>query len=114
MPTHSKLAKKLVGSSTPSLQDFQNRIASWQAATFPNQSLAGKLAHLCKEAGELRSAPSDLHEWADVLILFLGAAAFQGLTVSELLRLAEEKHAICKNRKWPTSPDADGVYHHLP
>ena len=94
------------------LQDHQDEIAEWQVKTFPEQELAGKLAHLVKEAKELQQKPNDIEEWADVLNLLLGSAAMAGLDVYELLMAGRMKFAIVRERKWgPMEPD--GTYHHV-
>ena len=124
LPTHTALAQHLAaGQSAPSdqshssapsdsLQSLQDRIAAWQQRTFPEQPLAGKLAHLVREARELRADPEDLQEWADVLILLLGAAAVRGLSVQDLRHVAELKFNIAQQRQWGPA-DSEGVHHHL-
>ena len=85
----------------------------FQRRNFPNQTLAAKLEHLRREVVELQASPTDLSEWADVLILFLGSANKAGLAATELIAIAHEKMAINEKRQWPSTPDAAGVYHHL-
>lgn len=92
------------------------RIERFQTRAFPGQTLAGKLKHLVKEAGELRDNPGDPHEWADVLLLLLGALPLatvggQTPTFDDLLRFAHEKMTINEARDWHPA-DADGCFHH--
>jgi hypothetical protein len=95
------------------LQRLQDRIAEFQEANFPTQTLDGKLTHLVREANELRGTPEDVMEWADVLILLLGAAHKRCLTAQDLINAARIKLRINEQRQWPAEPDAEGVYHHL-
>jgi hypothetical protein len=95
-----------------SLQALQDRIAEWQGETFPNQTLKGKLEHLVSEAMELRDSPNDETEWADVLILLLGAAAMKGMTVRELELAANVKFCLARQRQWGPA-NAQGFHHHV-
>jgi hypothetical protein len=110
MPTHSKLAA--AAARRDSLQRLQNRIAVWQAKTFPKQTTASKLKGLVREV-ELELIPDldDRKEWADVFIYFLGAAAMEGITARELIEAAHAKMDKNIMRKWGP-PDAAGLYHH--
>lgn len=116
LPNHAAMhaaAERLVAlPSVEPLQILQDRIWSWQTVTFPIQTHDAKIAHLIQEAGELRNAPRDLSEWADVLILFLGAAALQQINAAQLIESAHCKMDINERRQW-SKPDAQGVYHHL-
>lgn len=94
------------------IQQFQDEIDAWQRVTFPEQTVDGKLAHLYSEARELRDSPDAEGEWADVFILLLGAAALNGMTVSDLLNHGRNKFAIAKQRKWGPA-NADGFHHHI-
>lgn len=105
--------RRLAVKNSP-LDDLTSRIIHFQATHFPNQTLLGKLTHLVKEATELRDCNGmDRHEWADVLILLLGAAGLEGLTPADLIRLAHEKLDICYAREWPAEPGPDGCFHHI-
>lgn len=93
-------------------QRLQDRVAAFQQDRFPAQPLEGKLAHLVREAKELHDNPSDLSEWADVVILIFGAAAQAGLDTVELGNAALAKLTICESRQWGPA-DSEGVHHHL-
>ena len=96
----------------PDFQALQDRIEEFQRTRFPDQKIQGKFNHLVRECLELKLNPDDPHEWADVLILFLGAAAMHELSVAALFKFAEDKLTICEARKWAPA-DADGVHHHI-
>lgn len=109
MPLHASLE---AGIKVGSLIELQKQVGDWQVATFPGQTVQGKIKHLIKEANELLDDPSDEVEMADVLILLIGIAKLQGVTVEHLVEVAWAKFERAKKRKWPTMPDADGVFHH--
>ncbi len=88
------------------------RVEKFQDRNFPGQPLDAKFIHLGHEVEELRQAPGDLSEWADVLILYLGAAATQKITLEELLTAAHAKMDENNLRRW-SKPDASGVCHHI-
>jgi hypothetical protein len=122
MPTHSAPSKlcvrrasavktKSIAAPEP-MQALQDRIATFQRTRFPEQSLDGKLAHMVREICELRADPDDNMEWADVLILLLGAAAWHGLTIDDLLQAAQTKMGINENRQWGPA-DPEGIHHHI-
>lgn len=94
------------------MQELQDRIGKWQDKTFPLQTLEGKMNHLKLEAQEIIHNRRNLSEWADVLILYLGAADLEGFVVEELIDAANRKMGINENRKWGP-PDANGVCSHI-
>ena len=96
----------------PDFESVFQRVAAFQVKQFPNQSVHSKLVHLKREVDELIQAPDDAHEWADCLLLILGAASKAGFTPETLLRHADAKMEINESRSWG-EPDADGIHHHL-
>lgn len=78
-------------------------------ATFGNgaERRASCWAHLAKEVAELRAAPNDVEEMADVFLLLAHGA--QGLDLVGAVRAKLEKN---RRRRWGV-PDADGVVEHL-
>ena len=88
------------------------RVIEFQTRTFPNQSVDAKLAHLLREINEVRQSPKDLSEWADCLILLLGAVSAQGICTDDLFAAAHLKMDINNARKW-NPPDAEGVCSHI-
>ena len=84
-------------------------IVSWGNDTFPQENLRSLTKHILKEAAELKAAPTDPHEIADVLMLVFALAAKGNVDVVRALR---EKLAICRGREWG-EPDADGMTQHV-
>lgn len=112
MPAHASLVQELEYARAVDLQGLQNRIAEFQRTRFAGQTLQGKLAHLQREVRELQAAPGDSMEWADVLILLLGAAEMQGMSVADLVDAARIKMAINERRSWGPM-DAEGCFGHV-
>ncbi len=95
-----------------SIEDLVRRVIAFQESRFPKQTVDGKLAHLQREIKELRDEPSDHSEWADCLILLLGAAFKHGFDLDGLIVNAHAKMDINEDRQWG-EPDAEGVCHHI-
>ena len=70
------------------------------------------LNHLLKEVKETVEAPEDVVEYADMLILLLGAFKRTGGTAEQLVQAALDKVEINKVRKWG-KPDENGVIEHI-
>lgn len=104
-------ASKRADFEKQSIRDLQWEVRQWALQTFKGQTVDGICAHLVREAGELRKSPGEIGEMADVFILLLDVAAFQGVTVDELIVAAWTKFQICKRRKWKAA-DAEGVFEH--
>lgn len=86
--------------------------AAFCARAFPGQSFDGVLNHLIREIEEWRAEPGNRLEMADVFLLVLDAARKEGVTADALLEAAWLKLTINRHRRWPTTPDAAGVFHH--
>jgi hypothetical protein len=120
LPLHSILAEKTavhpneVTASLPRdpLQELQDRVLAFQHERFPTQTVDSKLHHLGRELKELQDNPADLHEWADVVILLLGAAGCRGLMADDLIQSAHDKMDINEKRQWGPA-DSQGVCHHI-
>lgn len=91
-------------------------IAEWQASTFPLATTEGARVHLEREVLEAAE------ELADVIFLARQAGDEERMAAAtEAIRLLglepvdvlEAKLKKNKARRWPTEPDADGVYEHL-
>ncbi|TVQ81776.1 MAG: DUF550 domain-containing protein [Micavibrio sp.] len=93
-------------------QSVQNDIVDFSNRTFGKGRLDAKLLHLAEEVGELAETPDDLMEWADCMILLLGAAGEAGLDMDDLHRAVAEKMEINSKRKWGR-PDENGVVRHV-
>jgi hypothetical protein len=80
----------------------------WSARTFgPGARTAGVLDHITKEIEEVRAAPEDVTEWADLLILaFDGAwrAGHEPQTVIDAIKAKQERN---ESREWPDWRNAD-------
>lgn len=108
------------------LVELQEDQAQWSQATFGADEVRGPLgalAHLEKEAREAgdewkaglpeRSAtPEFQEEMADCFLLLLDAMRRSGMRLPELLRAAETKMVINKNRTWP-KPTSDAPVEHV-
>jgi hypothetical protein len=93
------------------LNDLQRRVNEWQNVTFIHGTVDSKLHHMVDEVEEVRRAPEDLLEWADIMILFMGACGKAGFTMEEIMVGVEAKLIINKKRKWG-EPDERGVCKH--
>lgn len=56
------------------LRAIYERVTTWQRKTFPHQTAASILAHMRKELKEIKAAPYDIEERADMAILAMGYA----------------------------------------
>ncbi|MCG7596309.1 dATP/dGTP pyrophosphohydrolase domain-containing protein [Mycobacterium sp. PSTR-4-N] len=80
----------------------------WSLATFgPGARTNGVLDHIAKELDEIRSAPDDLSEWADVIILALDGAQRTGADPQEIIAAVKAKQAKNEARVWPDWRDQD-------
>jgi predicted house-cleaning noncanonical NTP pyrophosphatase (MazG superfamily) len=93
------------------LEDLMQRVCEWQAVTFTQSTCESKLHHMKEEIDEVIESQGDLLEWADLMILLMGAAAKAGFTMEEILVGVEAKLIINKRRKWG-EPDSRGVVKH--
>jgi hypothetical protein len=101
------------GVRNTSVDTFQNEVADWANATFPKEhmSCGPVIDHLRDELDEVEADPTNIEEWADVLLLILHGTRNQGILFSALLDQARSKHAINVARKWG-KPDSRGVVRH--
>jgi hypothetical protein len=89
----------------------QEEVGAWQDVTFIHGSVGSKLHHMVDEIEEARKAPGDLLEWADIMMLFMGASRLAGFTMDEILTGVKAKLIINKKREWG-EPDERGVVKH--
>ncbi|MBU4337055.1 MAG: DUF550 domain-containing protein [Actinobacteria bacterium] len=74
----------------------------WSLSTFgPGPRTDGVLDHLTKELDEVRAAPDDLSEWADLIILAFDGAQRTGADVQAILDAVAAKQALNERRTWP-------------
>lgn len=78
----------------------QRNIVAWANSVFPDRSPKDVLLKLSEEYGELIKNPIDPHEYADIIILLLDFAAFNGIDEKRLDMAIDEKLEINKRRTW--------------
>ena len=84
------------------IQEFLKKQIRWSLATFgPGNRDAGILDHVRKELKEIETAPGDIEEWIDVVILALDAAWRNGYTPEEVEHMLIYKQEKNKKRQWP-------------
>ena len=75
----------------------------------PGRRTNGVLDHIAKELEEVRKAPDDLSEWADVIILALDGAQRTGADPQAIIDAVIAKQTRNEARQWPDwrgqSPD---------
>jgi hypothetical protein len=77
-------------------------LAAWSRETFgPGQRTDAVLDHLAKELEEVRAAPEDASEWADVLLLAFDGAARAGHSPEEIIEALWTKYSVNTTRTWP-------------
>lgn len=80
---------------------------TWSLATFgPGPRTDGVLDHITKEVEEVRAAPGDLSEWADLIILAFDGAQRTGADPQAILDAVAAKQALNERRTWPDWPTA--------
>ncbi|HWD20481.1 MAG TPA: dATP/dGTP pyrophosphohydrolase domain-containing protein [Verrucomicrobiae bacterium] len=92
------------------LQQLQDEQSAWADRTFPGETIESVIDHLIEEARELRNAPHDLVEMADVLLLVLRTARLGGFNTNDLVKAARLKLDVCKTRQWE---NIDGNWRHV-
>ena len=82
------------------------RQIKWSERTFGHGVRTGGITrHIEKELAEIRAAPHDLTEWADVVILALDGAWRAGYAPEEIAAALERKQAVNFARQWPPASD---------
>ena len=83
------------------MEEYIERHIEWSRATFGDGAQAGKLCnHIAKELDEIRSTPTDLTEWVDVIILAIDGAWRAGYTSPQIVDAMLSKQRININRQW--------------
>lgn len=78
------------------------RQRKWSRKTFgPGERTAGVLDHITKEMEEIRSAPDDVTEWADLLILAFDGAWRAGHEPQAVIDAIKAKQSRNESREWP-------------
>lgn len=74
----------------------------WSDETFgPGKRTKGVIAHIRKELEEVEADPTDVSEWADLLILAIDGATRQGIPGSALIEEYHRKMSENMAREWP-------------
>lgn len=80
----------------------------WSQHTFgPGMRTQGVVDHIRKELLEIESAPDDLEEWIDVIILAFDGAWRAGYGAAEVIAAWRAKQTRNENREWPDWRTAD-------
>lgn len=92
------------------------RQREWSIRTFgPGPRTEGCLDHIARELNEIRQAPADLSEWADVIILALDGAQRTGADPQTIIDAVIAKQARNEARTWPdwrTQDPNKAIEHH--
>lgn len=94
----------------PAMIDVRHlqRQRAWSSETFgPHQRTAGVLDHIRKELVEIEANPTDVTEWADVVILALDGAWRAGHEPLDILTAIVAKQERNERRQWPNWRTAD-------
>ena len=67
----------------------------------PGRRTAGVLDHIREELREIESAPDDLEEWIDVVLLALDGAWRAGHPPEAIAAMLAHKQAKNESRDWP-------------
>jgi hypothetical protein len=85
----------------------------WSLETFgPGRRTEGVCRHIEKELQEVRKAPGDLVEWADVLLLALDGAMRAGFSPEEIWMALQYKQNKNMARTWPAPGPEDQPVEH--
>lgn len=88
---------------------LMREIEAWQAETFPRATPQSCANHLLSEATELKNAPRDPREMADVFMLLIGCANAAGV---DLASAAREKLEENRERTWGAE-NSQGFIEHV-
>lgn len=94
--------------------DYITRHIEWSATTFgPGKRTLGLTNHIRKELVEIESAPDDVEEWIDVIILALDGAWRAGASGDEILSTLLFKQYKNLKRQWPQNVAQDQPTEHI-
>lgn len=81
----------------------------------PGPRLNGVLDHIAKELEEARQKPSDVSEWADIIILAIDGAWRAGHSDQAIIDAVIAKQAKNESRAWPDwrTQDTDKAIEHV-
>lgn len=93
------------------IEMLQEDIVDWLNKVHPNRSETAVWAKLLEETGEVMTDPTDIEEWADVMIVLLDLASRYGHYMDDILLTARDKLIVNKARKWEINKH--GVMSHV-
>ena len=76
------------------------RQREWSMRTFGPQHTDGVLDHIGRELDEIRKAPEDLSEWADLILLAIDGAQRTGAEPQDILDAVKAKQSVNETRTW--------------
>lgn len=94
----------------PSLTELLKITNAWADKTFPTQTIPGLTAHIASEAEELKNAPDDSSEMADIVSLVAYLAHLQGI---DLVKAIKDKHEVNLTRTWKDADPLTGMIKHV-
>lgn len=87
------------------LYQYINQQTKWARETFGpgdiHDRVDGLVDHIQKELVEIKSDPTDIMEWIDLIILALDGATRAGHSAGDICRALELKQQINFQREWP-------------
>lgn len=92
--------------------EMQKKQYKWSRETFGESSMESNIDHLRDELAEIIENPTDIEEWADVMLLYMNALSFVDFTMDDVLEAVHKKYEKNNKRKWG-KPDDRGVVKHL-
>lgn len=93
------------------IEKLQENIVEWLDKEHPGRKEQAVWAKYLEELAEVMVDPSDIGEWADVIIVQLDLASRYGHFMDDILMVATEKLEINKARKWEINKH--GVMKHV-
>lgn len=110
------LTRRALGPGTQGLTaESIDATRAWSDETFgPGARTKGVIDHIRKELIEVEEDPTDIKEWADVVILAIDGATRAGASGADLIQEIEAKWAKNKGRVWPDwrTSDPDKAIEH--
>jgi hypothetical protein len=92
---------------------IQDHIA-WSKKTFGSgRHTLGLIKHIQKELDEIKEFPSDVEEWADVIILGIDGAWRAGYTAQQVAEALIEKQEVNRKREWGPVVSEDEPIEHV-
>jgi hypothetical protein len=108
-----KIVMQQIRREQRSAQIFFHRYKAWAHETFGATDPQQGFTKMAGELEEARNNPSDMVEYADLLmcLMYSYSCQFPDKTFDELIEVANEKLCINMKRKWKLQPD--GTYQHI-